>query len=120
VLGFLQRDAPGVGLVYMPGATTPSVDAFAFLLDRGIKVRELPSGDAPWTIRLRHPDWGEATVAGVVAPPPVDDLIRYAANLSDAERANASGRRPPCPSQSQRGEGVCFATASSCSGSWMR
>ena len=55
VLGFLQRDQPGIAAVHFPGTAPPPVDGFQRLRDRGYALTERRMDDAIWAVQLDHP-----------------------------------------------------------------
>ena len=91
MLDFLRRDQPSVAAVHFPGSAPPPVDGVARLRDLGYELIERRADDALWALELRHPSHGRAELRAVRDTPTVDDEIRFAANLTDAERAAAMG-----------------------------
>jgi hypothetical protein len=92
VLGFLQRDQPGIAQVYFPGSAPPPLEAFGRLRDRGIEIEpRRPTEDGVlWAAKLRHHDWGEADIACLRESPDAESLVRFAGNLTPEEKAAAS------------------------------
>jgi uncharacterized protein YegJ (DUF2314 family) len=69
VLRLLRRDAPGLGLVYFRGASPPPLDV----------------------LRQRCGELGDAGMEPAVEPPPLEELLRFSAAVSDTERRAAAG-----------------------------
>jgi hypothetical protein len=88
---FLQRDQPGQAAVYFPGSAPPPADAFLRLRDLGYALTERRADDVLWAMQLEHPVLGPADLWCDRDAPPIDDFIRFASNLSDAERTAAAG-----------------------------
>jgi hypothetical protein len=91
VFGFLERDAPGIAAIHFPGSAPPAADAFLRLRDRGYTLTEHRADDALWALRLEHPANGSAELWASRDRPLIDDFIRFASNLSDAEKVAAYG-----------------------------
>lgn len=91
MLDFLRRDRPGLAAVSFPGAGPPPAEAFARLRALGYAATELRPEGAVWGLRLDHPTLGRAELWAERERPLVDDYIRFAANLSDSEKAAAYG-----------------------------
>jgi hypothetical protein len=88
MFGLLKRDTIGVAQVVYAGFAPPPAEAFGRLRDLRIEVSPMrPPADALWGLELRHPDWGAATIAAFRDTPPASELVRFAVNLSDAEKA---------------------------------
>jgi hypothetical protein len=88
LFGLLKRDTLGVAQVVYRGMAPPPAEAFGWLRDLRIEV--LPThrpADSLWGVELRHPDWGMASMAAYRDTPPASELVRFAVNLSDEERA---------------------------------
>lgn len=88
---FLRRDTPGLAAVYFPGGAPPAAEAFARLQSLGYVATELRPERALWGLRLDHPAHGRAELWSERDAPLIDDFIRFASNLSDAEKAAAYG-----------------------------
>jgi hypothetical protein len=94
VFGFLQRDRPNLGLVFLPGDRAPGPEDLERLRAVGVSIEAASGEPGTWARTLRHPRWGEAIVAFDPAAPSADELIRDTApNLDDAERAAAMRSR---------------------------
>lgn len=91
MLDFLRRDRPGLGVVCFPGSAPPPAEAFDRLQALGYGATELRAERSAWGLRLDHPTHGRAELWVERDMPPVDDYIRFASNLSEAERAAAYG-----------------------------
>ncbi len=91
VFGFLQRDQPGQAAVYFEGTAPPPADAFLRLRDLGYTLTERPADGVLWALHLDHPIVGSAELWCDRDAPPIDEFIRFANNLSDAERSAAMG-----------------------------
>jgi hypothetical protein len=91
MFGFLERDAPGYAAVHFPGTAPPPADAFLRLRDQGYTLTEHRVDDALWALRLEHPGHGSAELWASREGPLIDDFIRFASNLSDAEKSAAYG-----------------------------
>lgn len=91
MFGFLQRDQPGQAAVYFPGSAPPPADAFLRLRDLGYRLTERRADDVIWALGLEHPTYGPADLWCPRDAPPIDEAIRFANNLSDAEKAAAMG-----------------------------
>jgi hypothetical protein len=91
VFGFLQRDQPSIAAVHFPGTAPPPVDAFLRLRDQGYTLTERRMDDALWALQLEHPTHGSAELWCGRDAPLIDDAIRFANSLSDAEKAAAFG-----------------------------
>jgi hypothetical protein len=91
MLGFLQRDQPGHAAVYFPGSAPPAAEAFLRLRDLGYRLTERRADDAIWALGLEHPTDGPADLWCPRDAPAIDEAIRFANNLSDAEKDAAMG-----------------------------
>ncbi len=91
MFGFLQRDQPGQAAVYFPGSAPPPADAFLRLRDLGYGLTDRRADGVLWALQLEHPTLGSAELWCDRVSPPLDDFIRFASNLSDAEKAGATG-----------------------------
>lgn len=91
MFGFLERDQPGRAAVYFPGAAPPPADGFLRLRDLGYQLSDRRVDDALWALQLDHPTLGSAELWCDRESPALDDFIRFANNLSDAEKSGASG-----------------------------
>jgi Uncharacterized protein conserved in bacteria (DUF2314) len=93
MLDFLRRDRPSHAAVSFSEAAPPPVAAFGRLRAGGYALTERRQDDALWALRLEHPVHGQADLWCERDAPLVDDYIRFASNLSDAEKAAAVGSR---------------------------
>jgi len=94
VFGFLQRDRPNLGLVFLPGDRAPEPDDLDRLRATGVTIEPASGEPGTWARTLRHPRWSEAVVAFDPAAPLAEEVIRDTTpNLDDAERAAAMGAR---------------------------
>jgi hypothetical protein len=91
MLGFLQRDQPGQAAIYFPGVGPPPAEAFLRLRDLGYLLTERRADDVVWALGLEHPTYGRADLWCPRDAPPIDEAIRFASGLSDAEKAAAMG-----------------------------
>jgi uncharacterized protein YegJ (DUF2314 family) len=91
MLDFLRRDQPGFAAVHFAGTVAPPADGFERLRDQGYALTERRADDALWALGLEHPTHGTAELLGFRDWPAIDEAIRFAANLTDAERAAATG-----------------------------
>ncbi|MBX3364808.1 MAG: DUF4026 domain-containing protein [Phycisphaeraceae bacterium] len=82
--------------VLFRGSTLPDAREFAAL--PGVEVTVFPGKqpDALWSLRLRHPKWGEATLMALDdLPPPPPEFVEIASALSQGEREVVeSGTQP--------------------------
>jgi hypothetical protein len=91
ILDFLRRDRPSVAAIHFPGNAPPSADAFLRLRGKGYSFEELEPGDALWALHIEHPQHGSARIWSDRRTAVIDDAIRFAGNLSEAEKAAAFG-----------------------------
>ena len=90
MFGFLRRDRPNLGLVFLSGDRPAEPEDLERLRPSGVAIEPAPGESGTWARTLRHPRWGDAVVSVDPAAPSADALIRDAApNLDDAERTAA-------------------------------
>lgn len=92
MLSLLKRESPAIGTVYFRGTLCPRAEEFAFLERQGITIRPgKPAANMNWSLRLDHPRWGAAEMAGFKeSSPPPAWLLRFDPGLSDEERTEAA------------------------------
>ena len=54
MFGFLQRDRPNLGLVFLPGDEPPSPDGLERVRDAGVTIEQGGAGHGAWSRTLRH------------------------------------------------------------------
>jgi uncharacterized protein YegJ (DUF2314 family) len=88
----LDRPTPSLAAVFFPGSGPPPDGAFARLEHGGIRVQRAPeaSADAIWSLELQHPAWGSAHLSARRDLPSAPEFVRFAKNLTDKEKAEAS------------------------------
>ncbi len=91
MLDVLRRDQPSQAAIHFRGTVAPPADAFLRLRDQGYVLTERRADDALWALGLEHPIHGSAELLAFRDWPVVDEAIRFAANLTDAERTAATG-----------------------------
>jgi hypothetical protein len=91
VFDFLRRDEPSIAAVHFAGMAPPPADGFARLRELGYVLTERRADDALWALGLDHPVHGSAELLAYRDLPPLDVAIRFAANLTEGERAAAMG-----------------------------
>ena len=91
LMGWKDRKLPYIGSVHFRGSLPPRAKDFAFLKNQGFTISPRENdGNAHWSIRLGHTDWGKAVVG-----PPRDaprlprDLIEFDPFLTAEEKAEA-------------------------------
>ncbi len=92
MLKLFQRDEPAIGSILYRGTMTLRLEEFFFLEKHKITIAPGKPGDGntAWSLKLSHPEWGEADLVCLNDPPmPPDFLIDYAQGLSPAEREDA-------------------------------
>lgn len=90
MLGWLRREAPGLAAVYFDGEAALADGPFAArLAAAGNGVEGLrPPDDASWHLRIDEAGGGRAELLSMrAAPPPLDPFVRFASNLTEAEKA---------------------------------
>jgi hypothetical protein len=88
---FLRRDEPALAAVHFPGSAPPPAEAFARLRAAGYELHEQRVERALWSLALEHPVHGSAELTGFRDGPLIDEVIRFAPRISEAERAPAMG-----------------------------
>jgi hypothetical protein len=91
MLDFLRRDEPALAAVHFPGSAPPPAEAFGRLRAAGYELHEHRVEDALWSLALEHPVHGSAELTGFRDAPLIDEAIRFAVRISEAERAAAMG-----------------------------
>ena len=91
VFDFLRRDQPSMAAIHFAGTAPPPLDGVTRLRDRGYVLTERRSDDALWALGIDHPTHGSADLLVARDTPLIDDAIRFAANLTESERAAAYG-----------------------------
>ena len=91
MLDFLRREEPAFAAVHFPGSAPPPAEAFGRLRSAGYELRERRVEDALWALGLEHPIHGTAELIGFRDMPVIDDAIRFAISITDAERDAAMG-----------------------------
>jgi hypothetical protein len=90
-MGWKDRKLPYIGSVHFRGTLPPRVEDFAFLKKRGFTIAPHENkGNAHWTVRVGHTDWGKAIVGPMRDAPRLPrDLIEFDPFLTAEEKAES-------------------------------
>ena len=90
-MGWCDKKIGWSGWVVFRGTIPPRAEEFAGLQSHGIEMKRLPDrSNAHWSLALKHPEWGDATLIclrDMPAPPPF--LVEHAVALSPEEKERA-------------------------------
>ena len=83
-----QKQIHNDGTVLFRGTMPPRAENFGYLTDLGVEVEEdEASAGMHWSLRARHPQWGEASIVCLRdAPMPPDVLVEHDPRLNPEER----------------------------------
>jgi hypothetical protein len=92
MLSWLTGATPARAVVFLPGGEGAKPDATT---DR-LRAADIANVEAkpgePWQLEVKDPSWGSATIEAAPDVPDPEIAIRFASNLTDAEKARV---RPP-------------------------
>ena len=91
---FRTRQVMGAGSVLFRGTLPPRAEEFEYLRAVGIEVERASPRDAHWSLDLRHPEWGEATLVCLrETPPPPAALVDYSVGMTRKEKEQVKAGR---------------------------
>ena len=87
MFAWLQKNVPFYGSALFPGSWPLRLDGFNQLQKRGVEITELPPNEeCHWSLHLKHPEWGEATLmSSRNLPPPPSEIVEMDATLNQDE-----------------------------------
>src|SRR5688572_28350603 len=87
MFAWLQKNVPFYGSALFHGSWPLRKDGFDHLRAHGVEITELPPNETcHWSLELRHPEWGEATLmSSRTLPPPPPEMVEMDAMLNPDE-----------------------------------
>lgn len=88
-MAWFEKSIDFTGAIHLPGTMPPRAEEYTFLRKAGFEVAKYPDKpEVHWSLRLRHPEWGDANLIALRNPPRMNKIeIEYAVGLLPEERA---------------------------------